>query len=548
MKNKYNVLSLFSGIGQFETGFDKAGIDYDLFKYCEFDKKIAKAFSVVHGVPESANLGDITKVDTTALKEELSFLGKEIDIMTYGFVCFEKGSLVRTKDGYKPIEQISAEDEVLTHKNRYCKVLSRMSRYKENILNLNIQGSSMIKSTEEHPFYVRRLVNGKLNTISEWVAAKDLEPGMFVGINVEHGLKNKTLLSSGLEIITPHKVNMCEIVRDFIAENGFTPKVSEQDGLFKINGAGLKRMSVESDGYIWTPFIGKELIKWNDLVYNIEVDTDDTYTVNNLIVHNCKPFSMAGQRLGFEDEKHGDLFFHSMRIAKEIKPKVMIAENVKGLVGHDHGNTLSTIVNTLDHIGYITFHKVLISSDYGVPQARERWYAVSIRKDIYEQLNCTAFEFPEAIPLTKTVADYIIADSKRKPFLSSVAPYITKEHLMFNKYRSNVGIKKVYDGMVQGHATSGFASHRVYSIYGSAPTLVCSNDQQYYEIGGYLTGVERLMLQGLSLDSCKKLVDLGFSDGTLSKMAGNAVTAEVFQHLILQINNYIKPVVGVVCE
>ena len=74
-----NFLSLFSGIGAFEKALDRLGINYNLVNYCEIDKYASKSYSVVHGVPESLNLGDVTKVNTSELPR--------IDMISYGFPC-----------------------------------------------------------------------------------------------------------------------------------------------------------------------------------------------------------------------------------------------------------------------------------------------------------------------------------------------------------------------------------------------------------------------------------------------------------------------------
>lgn len=74
------VLSLFSGIGAFETALDNIEVPYELTAFCEFDKYAVKSYCAIHNVDESMNLGDITKVDETKLP-------KDIDILTYGFPC-----------------------------------------------------------------------------------------------------------------------------------------------------------------------------------------------------------------------------------------------------------------------------------------------------------------------------------------------------------------------------------------------------------------------------------------------------------------------------
>lgn len=74
------VLSLFSGIGAFEKALDNLGVPYELAAFCEIDKYAAKSYQAIHGVTESMNLGDITKVDERQLP-------KDIDLITYGFPC-----------------------------------------------------------------------------------------------------------------------------------------------------------------------------------------------------------------------------------------------------------------------------------------------------------------------------------------------------------------------------------------------------------------------------------------------------------------------------
>lgn len=74
------VLSLFSGIGAFEKALDNLECPYELVNFCEFDKYAVKSYCAIHGVDESKNLGDITKVDEKKLP-------KDIDILTYGFPC-----------------------------------------------------------------------------------------------------------------------------------------------------------------------------------------------------------------------------------------------------------------------------------------------------------------------------------------------------------------------------------------------------------------------------------------------------------------------------
>lgn len=97
----------------------------------------------------------------------------------------------------------------------------------------------------------------------------------------------------------------------------------------------------------------------------------------------CQTFSIAGNRKGFDDTR-GTMFFEIARAAKVIKPKILFLENVKGLVSHDKGKTLDTIVTILSEIGYRVDFEILNSKHFGVPQNRERIFIIAVREDLVE--------------------------------------------------------------------------------------------------------------------------------------------------------------------
>lgn len=74
------MLSLFSGIGAFEKALERRGVEHEVLAYCEIDKYASKAYSIIHGIPESKNLIDVTKVDILDVDET-------VDLITYGFPC-----------------------------------------------------------------------------------------------------------------------------------------------------------------------------------------------------------------------------------------------------------------------------------------------------------------------------------------------------------------------------------------------------------------------------------------------------------------------------
>lgn len=95
----------------------------------------------------------------------------------------------------------------------------------------------------------------------------------------------------------------------------------------------------------------------------------------------CQSFSYAGKKGGFEDTR-GTLFFEFARCVKEIKPKIAVGENVKGLLKHDGGKTLQTMISTLEEIGYKVAYKVVRSQYLDVPQKRERLIILAVRNDL----------------------------------------------------------------------------------------------------------------------------------------------------------------------
>jgi len=107
----------------------------------------------------------------------------------------------------------------------------------------------------------------------------------------------------------------------------------------------------------------------------------------------CQAFSHAGKRLGFEDTR-GTLFYEFARAVKEIQPKLFWAENVSGLVSHDQGRTLKTILEIFGSLGYTIQYKVLNAVNYSVPQKRQRIIIIGIKPGIN-------FEYPE--PHTKII-------------------------------------------------------------------------------------------------------------------------------------------------
>jgi len=116
----------------------------------------------------------------------------------------------------------------------------------------------------------------------------------------------------------------------------------------------------------------------------------------------CQAFSYAGNKGGFSDTR-GTLFFEMARAINEIRPKVFMGENVKGLWSHDNGRTLQTIRNTIAELGYTLVEpRVLKAIMYQVPQKRERLILIAIRNDFAELVK---FRWPSPYNRIMTLRD-----------------------------------------------------------------------------------------------------------------------------------------------
>lgn len=135
----------------------------------------------------------------------------------------------------------------------------------------------------------------------------------------------------------------------------------------------------------------------------------------------CQAFSLAGKKRGFE-ETRGTLFFDVAEILRRKQPKAFFLENVKGLMIHDKGRTLQTILNTLDEVGYVVPDPQIVNAMFfGVPQHRERIYIVGFRKDL--GIRKEDFEYPEQ----KNVEKHFIDIREEKPVPSKY--YLSNQYV-----------------------------------------------------------------------------------------------------------------------
>jgi len=141
----------------------------------------------------------------------------------------------------------------------------------------------------------------------------------------------------------------------------------------------------------------------------------------------CQPFSIAGMKKGFDDER-SNVFWKILSIIKNNDPKIVILENVKNLQSHDDGNTFKIIIDNLEKLNYYIKYSILNTSKItGIPQNRERIYIICFKnKHMYDNFE---FDFPEVElkPITEFLENNI-----------SEKYYYNNSTVIYNELETNV--------------------------------------------------------------------------------------------------------------
>ncbi|HLP64190.1 DNA cytosine methyltransferase [Flavobacterium sp.] len=265
----------------------------------------------------------------------------------------------------------------------------------------------------------------------------------------------------------------------------------------------------------------------------------------------CQPFSYAGRNEGFKDQTRGTLFFDILEILEKHRPKVFFLENVKGLVSHEKGKTLETILNSLTTLGYHVHWKVLNSLDFGVPQKRERWYCVGFDKE-------TDFEFPEGNKNIKPKLKDIIEQNndlrlKLTDFELERIKYHfdnskTQERVLHDSSKYNSNTKKGRHGVFSfqksdnslrfhvGDASKTQIQEAFYACLETyAPTIIANRVPKLWDIERKLSVLESKRLQSFPDNFIFPV-----SDNQAYKQLGNSVTLNVIQAIAEKIINIYK--------
>jgi len=250
----------------------------------------------------------------------------------------------------------------------------------------------------------------------------------------------------------------------------------------------------------------------------------------------CQPFSIAGDKKGFNDTR-GTLFFDIARIINYHTPKVVVLENVKNFKNHDKGRTLKTVLKTLEDMGYSTNWEILNAKDFGVPQNRERTIIVGDKNGI-------EFDFSKISTSTSPkIADILESNRDDFEYLDESEytliqnPKKQLSGLIFSGYRNKKirknGVRENTEHLSRVHKQP----NRIYSSEGTHPTLSSQEPTGRYFI--YHNGKVRK----LTLLECYRL--MGFPDdfkkiGATSKQynrVGNSIVVPMVVKIAKEVNN-----------
>lgn len=236
----------------------------------------------------------------------------------------------------------------------------------------------------------------------------------------------------------------------------------------------------------------------------------------------CQTFSIVGKRAGMEDDR-GQIIYYLTDILNQKNVPYFILENVKGLINHNKGKTLKSILDLLSDIGYKVYYKLLDSQYYGVPQMRERVYFVGIRKDIAHK----EFEFPK--PISSKPIEYYLSDDRDFEFDIQNPTFQKYLNNKYNNGQYNINDILKNDYQVIDWRQSDF---RLYDK--KSPTLRTGRHGILYTKNGKirkLSGYEALLLQGFPKEIAQKVIEYKLPESKILSQAGNAMTVTVIEQL-----------------
>ncbi len=239
----------------------------------------------------------------------------------------------------------------------------------------------------------------------------------------------------------------------------------------------------------------------------------------------CQAFSVFGKMRGFADTR-GTLFFDIARILKAKRPAMFILENVKQLITHHQGQTISVILETLHSLDYSVEFRALDARDFGLPQKRERVIFVGRRNDLFPDKEEHPFQWPEGSAPMKPLSDLLETQAPEKYYASERIR--TSRMASVERNGNQDSAPQIYHENKSGHV----------SAYPFACALRSGSSHNYLLVNGErrLTERELLRLQGFP-DTFK----ITSSYTQTRRQTGNAVPAPMIEAVATELLREFKP-------
>jgi len=298
----------------------------------------------------------------------------------------------------------------------------------------------------------------------------------------------------------------------------------------KYNMNGVDSEAFFENNYIWFPIRNIINTHKSQLVYDIEVETDHSFTANGCIAHNCQDISNQGKQKGLYEGTSSSLLWQVGRLLDEVTelPKFLLMENVSAILNNKHKDGLNKWKDFLTDKGYNNYIFKLKASKYGIPQNRERVFMISSlieNKDLEDNIR------KEEVMTDLTIRDFISGDHKD---LTQKLGKFLPETIKFNNTNNNIRSINL-----EGYTT--FKSEAiVYSLESISPTITATGANSRLKIFTdekkiiELNSRELWKLMGFKDDSYNKVKDL-HTEAELTKEAGNSIVVNVLEHIFKNI-------------
>lgn len=353
----------------------------------------------------------------------------------------------------------------------------------------------------------------------------------------------------------PYSIYFCKRPNSHAIEGRTVNQNDTYSLVFNMNKQNQDHAFYEN-GYLWVPINSITNTQEFEEVYDIEVENTHSFTANGVIAHNCQSFSVAGKQHGGEKGSgtRSSLLWNSVEIIRHCKPKFVIWENVKNVLSKKHKPVFDAYVDEMKNMGYNTYYRVLNAKNYGIPQNRERIYAISVREDIDNNQDYTGhithnkyydrFDkslFPEPFDNGLRLRDFLENEVEEKYYLSqykikSIANWKSYQK-PFERINGNNSISPTLTARGAGEEHSGMITYSNKLEQTTNLQEDCLNkDISVFRIRK-LTPKECYRLMGFSDEDFEKARATGNSATQLYKQAGNSIVVNVLEEIYKCLHN-----------